>query len=147
MNADVISIVPYLIDAQGHKRLVLIKEWRDQIGNFLIQTPSGTIESGETAIEATYRELEEETGLLVGRIRLIGPTVVRSIYKEVETTVVAYVEIFADRPDYWISPEGDSIQVMALDFPAVKKLFKDPGAPFGLDAFLIVSKIVERGYI
>lgn len=143
-SAMTVSIVTYLIDGKGRKRLVLVKEYRKIINNYLIQTPGGKIERGETALEATYRELQEETGLHVSRIKVHSPTVIRSIYRKAETAVVVVVEVFDDRPEAWLSPEGDHIEVMALDFEGLKKMMSG-NTPISIDAYLVVSDILSRG--
>ena len=48
--------------------------WGKRIGQHSWQFPQGGIDPGETAEEAMYRELQEETGLLPKDVRIVGST-------------------------------------------------------------------------
>ncbi len=42
--------------------VVLVRQWRQPVGDFTLELPSGGVEAGEDPIEAAKRELREETG-------------------------------------------------------------------------------------
>ncbi len=48
--------------------------WGKRIGEYSWQFPQGGIDPGETAEEAMYRELHEETGLQPEDVRIVGST-------------------------------------------------------------------------
>jgi len=48
--------------------------WGKRIGQTSWQFPQGGIDHGETPLEAMFRELEEETGLLPQHVKVIGST-------------------------------------------------------------------------
>ena len=48
--------------------------WGKRIGQTSWQFPQGGIDPGETPLEAMYRELHEETGLLAKHVEVIGCT-------------------------------------------------------------------------
>ena len=52
------AMVPFLDDG----KVVLIKQYRHAVGEFLWEIPAGTLEPGEKAVECARRELVEETG-------------------------------------------------------------------------------------
>ena len=52
------AMVPLLDDG----KVVLIKQYRHAVGEFLWEIPAGTLEQDEEAIECAQRELVEETG-------------------------------------------------------------------------------------
>jgi ADP-ribose pyrophosphatase len=56
-NASV-GIIPII----NSDEIILIKQYRFAINDYLIEIPAGKIESRESPIEAAKRELEEETG-------------------------------------------------------------------------------------
>ena len=59
-----ISVVP--VDREGN--LILIRQYRSAIDQFLIETPAGGIDPEEPIEEAVQRELAEETGFQAGRL-------------------------------------------------------------------------------
>ena len=56
-NASV-GIIPVI----NNDEIVLIKQYRHAVNEYLIEIPAGKIENKEKPIEAAKRELEEETG-------------------------------------------------------------------------------------
>ncbi len=57
-------IVP--IDEQG--RLHLVRQYRDAAGETLLELPAGKLRPGEDPAECARRELQEELGLIAGRV-------------------------------------------------------------------------------
>ncbi len=57
------SILPY---EDGH--VYLIKQYRYPLNGYIWEIPAGTLEEGESPEECARRELEEETGLIAGRL-------------------------------------------------------------------------------
>jgi len=53
------------LDADG--RLVLVRQYRQAVGQWLVEVPAGRLEPGEDPEVAARRELEEETGLRAAR--------------------------------------------------------------------------------
>jgi len=43
-------------------RLLLVNQYREAIGDYVLEIPAGKLESGEAAKDCAHRELEEETG-------------------------------------------------------------------------------------
>jgi ADP-ribose pyrophosphatase len=52
--------------------VILIRNRRHAIGQVLLELPAGTIDKGEEPMNCAGRELQEETGYLAGRLKLIG---------------------------------------------------------------------------
>lgn len=71
-----------MIDPDGYRPnvgIVLVNRekrvfWAQRSGNDGWQFPQGGMRTDETPIEAMYRELQEETGLLPGHVELLGST-------------------------------------------------------------------------
>jgi len=60
-----IAVVPVAPDG----RIILIRQYRHPTGGALIEIPAGSIDVGETSVEAcVQRELAEETGYRAGRL-------------------------------------------------------------------------------
>jgi ADP-ribose pyrophosphatase len=43
-------------------RLLLVRQYRHAVGDWLLEIPAGRLDPGESALDAARRELEEETG-------------------------------------------------------------------------------------
>src|SRR6476620_646541 len=52
--------------------ILLIRNRRYAISQYLLELPAGTIDKGEMPMNTAGRELKEETGYLAGRIQLLG---------------------------------------------------------------------------
>jgi ADP-ribose pyrophosphatase len=63
-----VTVVPELSDG----RLVLIRNWRVSVGDWLIEFCAGKLEPGEPPIAAAARELEEETGYRADVVAPLG---------------------------------------------------------------------------
>lgn len=61
-KADTVSIVPFIIDKDGEQAIVLNKEFRLPINDYIYSFCSGIVDPGETALESAKRELAEEIG-------------------------------------------------------------------------------------
>lgn len=66
-NVDAVRILPYIKDGNSIK-VVLIKEFRYTINDYIYSTPAGLIDKGETPREAAIREAKEEIGATVVNI-------------------------------------------------------------------------------
>jgi len=64
------SVVLIPVPAPG--RVILIRQYRHVIGEWIWELPAGTLESGEDPEAGAKRECEEEIGLTPGRVRRIG---------------------------------------------------------------------------
>lgn len=62
------AIVPLLADHQ----VVMIKQYRHAVGQFLWEVPAGTINPGESPIECAKRELPEEAGYRARTFQELG---------------------------------------------------------------------------
>ncbi len=56
------GVVIYAVCSEDPSKIVLIRQYRYPIGDYLYELPAGLIDAGETAAEAAVREMREETG-------------------------------------------------------------------------------------
>ncbi|MCR5177735.1 MAG: NUDIX hydrolase [Lachnospiraceae bacterium] len=62
-EADGVAI--YALYGEKRDRVVLVRQWRYPIGDWIYEFPAGLCEPGENYREAAVRELHEETGLVL----------------------------------------------------------------------------------
>ena len=65
---DCVAIIA--IDAENN--VLLVNQFRKPIEKELLEIPAGGIDSGEDAVAAVRRELQEETGYLPGKVEKLG---------------------------------------------------------------------------
>jgi len=68
VHPGAVVILPILDDG----RILLIRNRRYGIGQYLIELPAGTLEKGEDPMNCAGRELLEETGHLAGRLQALN---------------------------------------------------------------------------
>lgn len=61
-----------LIPLAGPGHVVLIRQYRHVIGQWIWELPAGTLDAGEAPDAGARRECEEEIGLTPGRVRRLG---------------------------------------------------------------------------
>jgi len=52
--------------------ILLVRQYRYPTGETLFELPAGTLEPNEAPLETAWRELEEETGYVAGRMNLLA---------------------------------------------------------------------------
>ena len=62
------AVVP--IDADGN--VVLVRQYRHAAGGWLLEVPAGKLDPGEAPERCAVREVEEETGLRIGKLEPLG---------------------------------------------------------------------------
>lgn len=82
------SVVLILHDESGEK-LLLNREFRLSMGDWIYSFPAGLIEPGETPEETARRELKEETGLDLANIKEILPLCYSAVGFSNETNLCA----------------------------------------------------------
>ena len=90
-----VSIVAYHED-----RLLLLREFRMGVNRYIYNLCAGMIEEGESMEECITRELYEETGLSVKRIRTILPPSFAAVAFSDVKTQIAFVEVEGSFEDH-----------------------------------------------
>lgn len=83
-----VSIVAYHED-----RMLLLREFRMGVNRFVYNLCAGMLEEGESLEECIQRELYEETGLCVSKIRAILPPSFAAVAFSDVKTQIAFVEV------------------------------------------------------
>ena len=119
-KADAVVIIATIETGEGRK-LVVTKEFRVPIWDYEYGFPAGLIDDGEDVEQTVSRELKEETGLELVRIKHISSPVYSSAGLSDESCHMVLVEARGE-----VSNEGledsEDIEVLLLDVLGVEAL-------------------------
>jgi ADP-ribose pyrophosphatase len=137
-SAEAVIIVPVQRMRNKPPRLVMVKEFRIPVGDYVYAFPAGLIDPGESIEEAARRELREETGLEVV-----------AVHRVTQLTDEAVSMIFVDaRAMPKKQPKLDAsedLQVLLLDFPAICRLCDDRSVRIEARAWTILYSYQQLG--
>lgn len=110
------------IVATCDQRLLLLQEFRMGVNRTIYNLCAGMLEPGETIEECIARELYEETGLIVRRIRKILPPSYAAVAISDTSTYIAFVEAEGEFEDH--TSENEQIQAAFYTREQVKRLLE-----------------------
>jgi len=73
---DAVVVFPFLTKQGSPTRVVLIRQFRPPVGQWVLELPAGLIDAEEAPEVAAMRELKEETGYVGSRVLHMGPPMV-----------------------------------------------------------------------
>ena len=121
---DAVVVVPFTEDG----KIVLSKQFRIAINNYVYEFPAGLIDDNETLLQAAKRELKEETGLIMD-----GSSYTRSdqLFNSAGITNESCSVIFAKVNGIPSSIENESseeISIITLNREEIKNLLLNCGS-------------------
>jgi len=140
---DAVVIVPF------HKKkdkLVIIKEFRVPLGDYQYGFPAGLVDEGETIQQTCIRELKEETGLDVTRIKKISPPVYSSSGMTDESVSMVYVECDG-KPSNKDNTDSEDITTIFVSPSKASELCEDSKIKLDVKTWLVLSSFVESGRV
>jgi ADP-ribose pyrophosphatase len=146
-TGDAVVIVPVLRERGKKPRLVVIREFRVPVGGYLYALPAGLREDGESVEEAARRELLEETGLTLKKVKRVSPLMFASAGMTDESAHLIFVDA-AVTPG--VKPKleaSEELETLLLDFPALCQLCDDPNAHFDVRAWMVLYLYQQLGSI
>ena len=99
-------------------QVILIKQYRYAVDQFLWELPAGTLAAGEAELAGAARECEEEIGLVPGRLELLGRLLPTPGLCDETMAFFGCTELTAPAPDSTARKDDDEViepQVFALD--------------------------------
>jgi ADP-ribose pyrophosphatase len=120
-QSDAVMIVGLMIDPY---RLVLIKQYRVPVGDYILEFPAGLIDEGETAEDAARREFKEETGMEVKNILVVSPSTYNSAGLTDETVTMVFAEVEGE-PSTAENESSEDIEILVLNAEQINLLVGD----------------------
>ena len=140
---DAVVIVPF------HKvkdKLVIIKEFRVPLGDYQYGFPAGLVDDGETIQQTCMRELKEETGLNVTRIKKSSPPVYSSSGMSDESVSMIYVECDGT-PSNKGNEGSEDITTLFVSQSEALELCKNSTIKIDVKTWLALSSFAESGRV
>lgn len=140
-SPDAVVIVPTLVTGK-RRQLVLIKEFRVPIAGYEYHFPAGLVESEEDIIPAAKRELLQETGFQITKVKSISPVLFSSAGLSDESSVMVEVECRQKaRPNREAS---EDITTVLVDHKRLRELLKGDGKQFAAKTWPYLLLYYER---
>lgn len=92
MGHHATNAVVMIVLNKEHTKMLINREFRLSVNDWVYNLPAGLIDKGESVEEALKRELKEETGLDVVRIIRTLPASFCSVGESNTTTILSYIE-------------------------------------------------------
>jgi ADP-ribose pyrophosphatase len=127
-GGDAVVIVPILRLPNEPPRLVMVKEFRVPIGDYVYAFPAGLLEAGESIEDTVRRELLEETGMEVVAVKRVTQPLYSSSGMTDEAVAMAFVEARATPEALPKLEASEELEVVLLDFAEVCRLCDDRSA-------------------
>ena len=121
-RCDAVVIVPILRSRGRPPRLVMLREYRVPVGDYIYAFPAGLAEEGESPEDVARRELMEEAGLEVVAVKRVSPPVYSSAGLTDESAVMVFVTAKAPPGSVTAHEESEEIEVLLLDHAQVVEL-------------------------
>lgn len=138
---DAAIIVPY---HRAEKKLVLIREFRIPVGDYLYGFPAGLLDPGEKLSVTAGRELHEETGLDLVRIYRSSPALFSSAGITDETITMVFAEV-EGHPSIRHNADSEEIEVVLMDCQEVRSLLRRNDVIFSARAWLAMDAFSRMG--
>jgi len=116
-------------------KIVLIKQHRIPVGDYIIEFPAGLIDEGETAEEAAIREFKEETGMEITKIAKVSPPTYNSAGLTDETVTMVFAEV-KGKPSTELNEDAEDIEALVLDSVQLHELVQDQKIKWSAKAWM-----------
>jgi ADP-ribose pyrophosphatase len=140
---DAVVIVPFHKDEQ---KLVIIREYRVALAGYEYALPAGLIDEGESIERTSCRELKEETGLDLVKIRKISPTLYGTAGMTDENFVMVYCTCKGT-----VSSSGnegtETIENLLVSMKDAIALLNDRATKFDVKLWLELTRFVDNGWL
>lgn len=121
------GIIVYSLYGEKRDRVVLVRQYRYSIDDYIYEFPAGLVEEGEDYKEAGIRELKEETGLELELIEA-DPMFEKPGFMSVGMTDESCATIYgyaSGTPSIKGQEDSEEIEIVLADRDEVKRILKE----------------------
>lgn len=121
------GVIIYSLYGENRDKIVLIRQYRYSIGDYIYEFPAGLVEKDENFEEAAIRELEEETGLKLETVK------VDSMYTKPYFTTIGMTDeccsmiygYATGTPSNAGQEDSEEIEIVLADKAEVRRILKE----------------------
>ena len=142
-NAD--GVILYGVYGEKKDRLVLVRQFRYPVGDYVYEFPAGLVEPGENVAEAGIREMYEETGLRF--VPRDGGSYSRPFFTSVGMTDESCGLIFGycfGEPNSDHQEDTEDIQVVLADREECRRILREENVAV-MSAYMMMHFIGSSG--
>jgi len=110
-------VIPFL----SKDKIIMLRQLRPVVGNYIYELPAGTIDKGESPVECARREIVEETGYSAGSMKRLGEIYPVPGYS---TEKIIIYEARNLKPCHRTLEKDEIIELKVLTRSAARCLFK-----------------------
>lgn len=121
------GVIIYSVYGERKDKVVLIRQYRYTIGDYIYEFPAGLVEPGEDFHEGAVRELYEETGLKLTPLK-VDPMYEKPYFTTIGMTDESCAAVFGYASgEISVAAQEDSeeIEVVIADKEEVKRILKE----------------------
>jgi ADP-ribose pyrophosphatase len=139
------GVILYGVYGEQKDRIVLVKQYRYPLGDYVYEFPAGLVEPGEDVREAGIREMYEETGLAF--IPRAGGDFERPFFTTVGMTDESCAMVFGyceGSPTNANQEDAEDIQVVLADRAECRRILKEENVAV-MAAYMMMHFIAASG--
>ena len=121
------GVIIYSIYGENHDKVVLIRQYRYTLGDYIYEFPAGLVETGEDFKTAGIREMKEETGLTLEPVT-VNPAYEKPYFTTIGmtdescATVYGYASGTVSRAGL---EDSEELEIVLADKEEVKRILKE----------------------
>ena len=141
---DGVSI--YSVYGEQKDRVVLVRQYRYPLGDYVYEFPAGLVEPGEAMTDAAVREFHEETGLHL-KVVLADDMYTKPRFTTVGMTDEACGMVYgyaSGVPDNRFEESSEDIQVVLADKKEVRRILKEENVAM-MCAYMLLHFLKSEG--
>lgn len=122
------GVIIYSLYGEERDKVVLVKQYRYPIDDYIFEFPAGLVEPGEDMKEAAVRELFEETGLILTPLENIPAEYTKPCFTTIGMTDESCGTIFgyaAGEPSNRNQEASEDIQIVLADRQECRRILRE----------------------
>lgn len=142
---DGVAIYSVIRDKDGVEKVVLIRQYRYPIDDYIYEFPAGLVDSGESYRQAAIRELREETGLVLEPVN-VSPEYEKPYFTTIGMTDESCGTVYgyaSGQVSQKYQEDSEEIQVVLADKTEVRRILKEENVAI-MCAYMLLHYLHEE---